>query len=296
VTAGEWQRLRDSGPGAAGVVLLDGFHAVKHALRFGAEVLSAITADRAGALVLADALAPDLTETLDGLLVEVDSATFALATGRGGHHTGVAALARRARWSLGPLAAATRAAPLVLLDGPRQPGNVGAVVRVAAGLGAAGVVSTGTLDPWHPAVVRGGAGLHYAVPVLRLSDGLGAVEDGPADLAALEGPLVALDATGRDARGFTIPDNAVLAFGSERRGLSPQVRARADELVALPMQPGVASYNLATAVAMALYQWLLAGAHEPAGHEPAGHEPAGEEPALPDPALDETAPLQEPEP
>jgi tRNA G18 (ribose-2'-O)-methylase SpoU len=250
----QWQQLRASDT----VALLDGFHAVKHALRFGAEVLSAITADRAAALTLAAVLAPDLTSTLDTLLVAVDPAEFARLSG---HPTGVAALARRAPWSLEPLASAGRLSPLVLLDDPRHLGNYGAVIRVAAGLGAAGVVSTGTVDPWHPTVVRGAAGLHYAVPVLRVSTGLD----------TLAGPLIALDATGRDARGHTIPANAILAFGSERRGLSPQLRARADDLLALPMRPGVASYNLASAVAMVLYQWLLghSGDRVPAPpHEP----------------------------
>ncbi|HEY3262843.1 MAG TPA: TrmH family RNA methyltransferase [Pseudonocardiaceae bacterium] len=239
VIAEQWQRLRDRE-----VVLLDGFHAVKHALRFGAEVLSVITVDRAAALGMAEVLAPDLAGMLAARLAEVDAATFARLSG---HRTGVAALARRAPWSLGPLVAHRRS-PLVFLDGPRHLGNYGAVVRVAAGLGAAGVVSTGTVDPWHPAVLRGAAGLHYAVPVLRLDEGLP---------GAVEGPLLAFDAAGADARAATITSNAVLAFGSERHGLSPEVRARADRLLALPMRPGVASYNLASAVAMVLYQWLL---------------------------------------
>ena len=255
-----WLAARSSGT----AVLLDGFHAVKHALRFGASVVSAVTAGRAAALALATELAPDLVPALDRLLVEVDPATFgrlagdtgrpgravgvggAAGAGGVGHHTGVAALARRAPWSLDRLAGAGRGAPLIFLDGPRHPGNYGAVVRVAAGLGASGVVSTGTIDPWHPAVVRGAAGLQYAVPVLRVESA-----------AALAGPLVALDAAGRDAREHTMPDNAILAFGSERHGLSPQLKSRADVMLALPMRQGVASYNLASAVAMVLYQWLL---------------------------------------
>ena len=48
----------------------------------------------------------------------------------------------------------------------------------------------------------------------------------------------------------------MLAFGSERHGLSDGIRARADHLVALPMEPQVSSYNLATSVAMALYHWM----------------------------------------
>jgi TrmH family RNA methyltransferase len=80
------------------------------------------------------------------------------------HPTGVQALARRPVEDRSVLHG--RTAPLLLLDAPRHPGNAGAAVRVAAAAGASGVVMTGELDPWHPAVVRGSAGLHYALPVL----------------------------------------------------------------------------------------------------------------------------------
>ena len=236
-----WRR-RASDPGA---VLLDGFHAVKHALRFGAQVDPLLTADRAGALALADTLAPDLAAVLAGLLVEVEPGALAALPG-GDHPTGVAGLARRPPPP--EPAAIVRSAPLVLLDGPRHLGNVGAAIRVAAGLGAAAVLTTGTADPWHPAAVRGAAGLQFALPVLRV--------DAPG-LAGLPGPLLALDAVGEDIRGVTVPDNAALVFGSERRGVSADLRRRADALLALPMRPGVSSYNLATSVAMALYHWTL---------------------------------------
>ena len=44
-------------------------------------------------------------------------------------------------------------------------GNMGACVRVAAAADAAGVLTTGDNDPWHPDALRGAAGLHYALPV-----------------------------------------------------------------------------------------------------------------------------------
>ena len=225
-------------------VLLDGFHAVKHALRFGAPVDLAVTADRARALALAGTLAPDLAGTLAGLLVQVGPGTLAALAG-GAHPTAVAGLARRPETALREVA---RTAPVVLLDDPRHLGNVGAVVRVAAGLGAAAVLTTGTVDPWHPTVLRGSAGLHFALPVLRVD---------AAELADLPGPLLALDAGGTDIRGLAVPDGAALVFGSERRGVSAGLRRRADALVALPMRRRVSSYNLATSVAMALYHWTL---------------------------------------
>ncbi|MEU4801660.1 RNA methyltransferase [Actinosynnema sp. NPDC023587] len=222
-------------------VVLEGFHAVKHALRFGAVVEPLVVLDRDAAVAFARTHAPDLVEAF-GRAVEVDAAGFARVAGRP-HPTGVAGVAARpvVDW-----AAVVPSSPLVLLDNPRNLGNFGAVVRVSAGLGARGVVSIGTVDPWHPTVVRGSAGLHFALPVARLA--------GPGELP---GEVIAFDADGEDLRGAHLPDDAVLAFGSERHGLSDAVRERADRVVSLPMRPKVSSYNLTTSVAMALYHWDL---------------------------------------
>lgn len=210
------------------VVLLEGFHAVKHAWRFAPDlVLEIQVADRARAAALAQALAPDLAAALAGAVIaEV------------GHHTGVQALARRPAAEEAVLL--RRATPLVVLDRPRHPGNVGAVIRVAAAAGAAGVAVTGDLDPWGPAVLRGAAGLHYALPVLALAD------------QPVEGPVVVLDAAGDP--GAALPPYAVLVVGSERSGVGARWRERADLVLALPMRPGVSSLNLATAVAAVLYR------------------------------------------
>ncbi|MEV6954101.1 TrmH family RNA methyltransferase [Streptomyces sp. NPDC051183] len=237
-TVRRWREAAEAGD----LVLLDGFHALKHALRFGAEVRM-VVADEPGAVRdLARELAPDVEAEvarlvrrapLKGLLPRV-------------HPTGVAALAVRPAREAGraALAEPDRRAPVVVLDNPRNLGNVGAVVRLAAGFGATGVVTRGDLDPWHPNVVRAGAGLHYATTVDRVT-----LETLP------PGPLYALDPEGEDIRSLTLPDDALLAFGSERHGISPELRARADHLVSLPMRPQVSSYNLATSVAMTLFHW-----------------------------------------
>ena len=213
-------------------VALEGFHAVKHALRFAPSLVRRITVvSLPEALALCEALAPDLREAFGSLAV----------TGPVDHPTGVCGLAGRPVEDRAVLSA--RLAPLVLLDDPRHAGNAGAAIRVAAAAGASGVALLGSLDPWHPAVLRGAAGLHYALPVLSCT------------VAELTGPVVALDAGG--ARLGSLPDDAVLVVGSERAGISEQVRRRADEVVSLPMREGVSSLNLATALSAALYTWTL---------------------------------------
>jgi tRNA G18 (ribose-2'-O)-methylase SpoU len=235
-------RWREHVPDA---VLLDGFHALKHALRFGADVHVAVSSDKDAVLRLAADLAPDLTGALAQCVTEVPAAVLRDLVTRV-HPTALAALAARPGRE-GRTAALTRLprqAPVVVLDRPRNLGNVGAVIRLAAGFGVTGVVTTGDLDPWHPNVVRAGAGLHYATAVERTTpDGLP------------PGPLHVLDPEGEDIRATELPDGALIVFGSERHGVSDELRDRATALVSLPMRPQVSSYNLATSVGMTLYHW-----------------------------------------
>jgi TrmH family RNA methyltransferase len=66
-------------------------------------------------------------------------------------------------------------------------------------------------------------------------------------------PLVALDPDGAPLGEAEVPERAVLAFGTERDGLTDALLARADARLALPMRPGVSSLNLATAVSGVLF-------------------------------------------
>jgi TrmH family RNA methyltransferase len=119
-------------------------------------------------------------------------------------------------------------------------------VRVAAAAGAAGVLTTGGNDPWHPDALRGAAGLHYALPVA-------AVAAPPRS----DRPLVAIDPGGEELRRGALPERAILAFGTERHGLSPQLLERADVRLGIPMREGVSSLNLATSVAAVLFSARL---------------------------------------
>jgi tRNA G18 (ribose-2'-O)-methylase SpoU len=229
------------------LAVLEGFHAVKHALRFGAEIESVATSDAAALQSLATRLAADVAPVLGALATEVGRGVFdGLAPSP--PETGVIAIARRRLTTVADVVSIGRAAPVVLLESPSHSGNIGAAIRVAAGAGAAAVVTTGPIDPWNPGALRGSAGLHYAVPVLRTTN---------VDFA--DRAIVAVDPAGDDFVPGCIPANAVLAFGSERSGLSPGLLSGAHRRIRIPMQSGVSSLNLATAVAVVLYAWRLAG-------------------------------------
>jgi RNA methyltransferase, TrmH family len=230
------------------LAVLEGLHPLKHALRFGANVLEAVTRDAAELERLAGELAPDLSARLRGLVREIEPAVFdqlaPLAPS-----TGVIAIAERPACDLAAVLAETRPAPVVMLEDPRDLGNLGACVRVAAAANAAGVLATGSHDPWHPDALRGAAGLHFAVPVARLHS----LEQ----LRERDRPLLAIDPDGEPLDPSELPARAVLAFGTERHGLSGELLESADARLRIPMRPGVSSLNLATSVSAVLFAWRL---------------------------------------
>lgn len=232
-----------------GWAVLEGFHALKHALRFGGEVEAVLTSEPAELERLAAELAPDVGERLRELAIPVSEDVYR-ELGPYAHHTRVATIARRPAFDPG-VVIDRRDAPAVLLEDPRHHGNLGAVVRVAAGADAAGVLTTGEQDPWDPVAIRGSGGLHFALPVGRIV--------GVKNLDRAGRPLFAIDPEGDEIDPRALPADAIYAFGSERHGLSPGTIAAADRHLRIPMRPGVSSLNLATSVSAVLFSWRLAG-------------------------------------
>lgn len=226
------------------LAVLEGFHALKHAFRFGAEIEIIATADKAKLFELAKGLAPDVSAKLQAAQ-EVPTAVFdQLAPVV--HPTGVIAIAKKCQPDITALLAVQRTAPLVVLENAQRLSNIGAAIRVSAAAGASGLIVVGDMDPWHPDAIRGAAGLQYALPVSRVDV-----------LPEHNGPLLAIDPEGTELHATSLPSNAVLVFGTERGGISDALLSRADQRIRIPMQPKVSSLNLATSVAVILYTWRL---------------------------------------
>lgn len=142
---------------------------------------------------------------------------------------------------------------LVALDGVTDPGNLGAVLRVA---GVAGV--TGVIVPKHrsalltPAAVKTAAGAVEHVPVAPVAGIPAALER--AKRAGVW--TVGLAAEGRGSVfDLTVADQSVmLVLGAEGRGLARLTRDRCDLLAGIPMPGPVDSLNVATAAAVACFE------------------------------------------
>lgn len=146
---------------------------------------------------------------------------------------------------------------VVALDGVRDPGNLGAIVRTADAVGARGVVLVGeTCDPFSPEAVRATMGSLFAVPIARADLGelkrFAAARGAFLIGASLRGRLLDPDAA--------LPLRTVAFMGNEQSGLSETMEAACDMLVRLPMRGRADSLNLAAATAVLLYDiWRRRG-------------------------------------
>lgn len=216
-------------------LVLEGLHALKHALRFGGRIQLAVTADPDRLETLIADICPDLGADLSALVHTISEADFARLAAPGRRPgSPVLSLAEP------PVLPVPKTGVNVVLYQVRHAGNAGAAIRVAAAAHAASVTFIGELDPWSPPVLRAAAGLHYAIPVRQAPWPLGGR------------PVIALDPDATEELE-TLPTDAHLVFGGERHGLPDEVLQGADRVLRIPMRTGVSSLNLAVSVGIALY-------------------------------------------
>ena len=152
--------------------------------------------------------------------------------------------------------------PLVaVLEGLNDPENVGALFRNAAAFGVRAVLLDPTCaDPLYRRAVRVSVGHALHLPFARLDPwphGLDRVRSAGFAVCALAPrpgarPLVSLHALRTHlATRAPAPVGVALLVGAEGPGLSAGALAAADEVVTVPMAPGVDSLNVATAAAVA---------------------------------------------
>lgn len=234
--------LLDEAHHASRLVFLTGFHAIKHALRSGTRILTIVTTDPDRCLSLAASLSPEISETLRSHLKIIDKKTMRLLHPERLHWTEVWGVAERPRVDVNALLSdASRPSPLVVLEDPKNLGNLGASIRTSAALGASGFVVLGDTDPWAPRVIQGGSGAQFMIPTGQTST-----------LTQIAGPIVVCDPLGEDISQVKFTKDTVLFFGSEREGVSPELKDRALTKVRIPMHHDISSLNLAVSVGIIL--------------------------------------------
>jgi TrmH family RNA methyltransferase len=235
-----------------GSVLLDGAHLVLDALRASVPVDLILVTNRL--LETPTAELQELLALARTAGVEVAEGTTAVLDAASPVRTpsGVVAIAQWAPAALESVWSPSPALVAGLVD-VQDPGNAGAAVRSADGLGATGIVMIGaTADPASAKALRGAMGSSFRVPVARasLAKTLAAARAAGAQIVATTSPAAGTI----DAHAADLTRPTLLLFGNEGAGLPDALVSSADVRLSIPMRPGVNSFNVAVTTALVLYE------------------------------------------
>ena len=244
--AGRMQGGRGSGRASSGQVRLWGHHAVEAALMNPDRRHHKLWATREAIAELDGELPPDFpVEYADGR--DLDR----LVTRDAPHQGLVLDCAALDDIFLGDVMDGDPDRPLVILDQVTDPHNVGAIMRSAAALGAAAIVTQDRHAPPEGGVIgKSASGALEVLPWIRVVNLARAMEEMAEAGYWRIGLTGASDTTLADA----LPAGPVaLVLGAEGPGMRQNIAAHCDSLAKLPISDAVESLNVSNAAAIALY-------------------------------------------
>lgn len=142
---------------------------------------------------------------------------------------------------------------LLILDGIRDPGNLGTILRTALAAGVKNVVLTqGTVDYYNPKVLRSSMGAVFSMCILSDAD----ISEIRSFCEGNKLELVVSTLEGQSVYKQTVGENLPLALviGSEAIGVSQDLLAIAQKKIMIPMENEVESLNAALAAGIFLFE------------------------------------------
>lgn len=239
--------------GHAMEVLLDGEHLVQEALLCDIRVEIAAFSDKQLANVLSPVarIAKDVKKRGGRVLAVTDQVLAAMSPVQ--HPSGVVAIAKARPADVRVVLSTAADLPLVLiLAGLQDPGNVGAIVRAAAGFGASGIIAIeGSANPFSWKALRGAMGGTFRIPVAARGT---LAEVIPAARAERVRIVAAVPRGGTPLPDLDLREPTAIVLGGEGAGISEAVMATVQQTVSIPMKAPVESFNVAMAAAVILYE------------------------------------------
>ena len=232
-----------------GIVLLDGPHLIADALDARVPIRQAAVASEAHADAEVRGLVARLTKGHVDLVSATAPVMSALSPVRSS--SAIVALADRPNPDAGRLYAGA-AALVVIASDVQDPGNIGAIVRVAEAGGATGVVAAGaSADPFGWKALRGSMGSTLRLPVASGEHADQAVAQARRHGCRI---LATTPQGGRSLFDVNLKMPVAVLIGGEGAGLAPALVDAADERMTIPMQAPVESLNAAVTAALIVYE------------------------------------------
>lgn len=142
---------------------------------------------------------------------------------------------------------------LIMLDDVNDPGNLGTIIRTAAGLGYDGIImSPNTVDLYNEKVIRSTQGVMFKIPIIKAN--LQEV------IKLLKKEKVFCIGTAltnaKDVKHITKKDKFAICLGNEAKGISKEVLDNMDENVKIAMNNDVESLNVSVAAGIIMYEMM----------------------------------------
>ena len=135
---------------------------------------------------------------------------------------------------------------VILLDGIKDAGNLGTIIRTAVARGINTVISVNGTDAYSPKAVRASMGGILSINCIET--------DIDTALELLKGyPIVALDMGGKCIYSYKREGKIALTVGSEAQGLSEKIRMEANNIISIPMTDKIESLNAAISISIAMF-------------------------------------------
>ena len=138
---------------------------------------------------------------------------------------------------------------ILILDGVREPGNLGTILRTAAAAGLnLAILAPDCADPYNPKAVRAGMGAHFRLPLVEST--WNEISRYCRELAV----YVAMPSASNRYTEVNWRESWAFIVGNEARGSSEQALDLARCAVSIPMLGGAESINVASATAVILFE------------------------------------------
>ena len=139
---------------------------------------------------------------------------------------------------------------VLLVDAVQDPGNIGTMIRTADAAGIDAVIlGKGCVDAFNPKTLRSAQGSHFHIPVVR-GDLMEWIENLQHDGVRVYGTSLEESISYKEIE----PSDAfALMVGNEGSGIHPQLLAKTNQNVIIPIYGGAESLNVAVATGILLY-------------------------------------------
>ena len=222
-----------------GKFLLEGYKAIKEAADFGIKLETIfVNSEKTGNYEFAKDIVTETTEAVLKKLCTTDSAPEAVAVGFQKHCDS---------------SVLKQAKKVILLEGIKDLGNLGTIIRSSVAFGADAIVLYGNCaDIYNPKCVRSSVGNLWKIPVLNITN----FKELASVFADFE-RIATLPRSNNLLGNFKVKEPVLLMFGSEADGLSEELINFSTGSVKIEMSESVESLNLAASVSVIMYKLFI---------------------------------------